>query len=57
MSIMQEFESIRKEIGEEKYQAIENYLEIHQELFISDIYYKEAEWLKFEKWYDIYNKS
>ena len=54
MSIVQEYESIRKEIGEEKYQAIENYLEIHQELFLSDIYYKEAEWLKFEEWY---NKS
>jgi len=54
MSIMQEFESIRKEIGEEKYQAIENYLEIHPELFLSDIYYKETEWNKFEEWY---NKS
>ena len=52
MSIMQEFETIRKEIGETKYQAIENYLELHPELFLSDIYYKEAEWLKFEEWHN-----
>ena len=48
---MQEFESIRKEIGETKYQAIENYLSERPELFLDDIYYKESEWNKFEEWY------
>ena len=52
MSILQEYENIRKEIGETTYDAIEKYLELHQELFLSDIYYKRAEWEKFEKWYN-----
>lgn len=51
MSILQEYENIRKEIGETTYNAIEKYLELHPELLLSDIYYKKAEWDKFNKWY------
>ena len=51
MSILQEYEQIRKEIGEEKYRAINKYLSLHPELFLSDIYYKEVEWNRFEMWY------
>jgi hypothetical protein len=51
MSILQEYEQIRKEIGEEKYKAIEEYLTEHEELYLSDLYYKESEWVKFEEWY------
>ncbi len=54
MSILQEYESIRKQIGEEKYQAIEIYLSRHAELFLSDIYYNKQENEKFEKWYKKY---
>jgi len=52
MSIMQEYEQIKKEIGEEKYNSIEKYLEVNPDLFLSDLYYKESEWNKFEEWYN-----
>ena len=51
MSILQEYEQIRHELGEEVYAAIERYLALHPELFLSDIYYKEEEFEKFEAWY------
>lgn len=51
MSILQEYENIRKEMGEDKYNAIEKYLNLHQDLYLSDIYYKQEEYEKFEKWY------
>jgi len=51
MSILQEYQEIRKDIGEETYNAIEKYLELHPNLYLSDLYYKRAEWEKFENWY------
>lgn len=51
MSILQEYENIRKEIGEEKYNAIEKYLNLHKDILLSDVYYKREEYEKFEKWY------
>jgi len=51
MSILQEYENIRKEMGEDKYNAIKKYLNLHQDLYLSDIYYKQKEYEKFEKWY------
>lgn len=60
MSILQDYEKIRKSIGEEKYNNIEQYLKEHIELFLSDIYYRESEWNKFEKWeseYKNYNPA
>ena len=51
MSILQEYQEIRKDIGEETYKAIETYLSYHPDLYLSDLYYKRAEWEKFEKWY------
>lgn len=51
MSLLQEYKEIRKEIGEDTYHAIEQYLDIHKELFLSDIYYKQEEWEKFNNWY------
>lgn len=51
MSLFQEYEQIRKDIGEETFHAIETYLSLHPELFLSDIYYKRDEYEKFDKWY------
>lgn len=51
MSILQEYEQIRKDIGETTYDAIEKYLELRPELLLSDIYYKKEEWDQFNKWY------
>ena len=50
MSILQEYQEIRRDIGEDTYHAIEKYLNIHKDLYLSDIYYKRAEWEKFENW-------
>lgn len=51
MSILQEYEDIRKSIGEDKYNAIEKYLNIHKDVLLSDIYYTPEGWDKFEDWY------
>lgn len=51
MSILQDYEKIRQEIGQRKYNAIEKYLEQNKNLLLSDIYYKKEEWDKFENWY------
>lgn len=50
MSILQEFETIRKQIGEEKYQQIVEFLDCHPQYFLDDIYYRESAWKEFEKW-------
>ena len=54
MSILQEYETIHKRIGEKKYNALEQYLQEQKNpnLFLSDIYYKESEWNKFENWFN-----
>jgi hypothetical protein len=51
MSILQEYQVIRKEIGEREFSYIEKYLEENRNLFLSDIYYKRNEYKKFKKWY------
>lgn len=52
MSILQEYERIRREIGEKKYDSIEKYLETHSELLLSDILYKPEYYINFDKWYN-----
>ena len=39
MSILQEYEKIRRMIGEEEYKKINDFLDSHPSYFISDIYY------------------
>lgn len=50
MSILQEYEAIRKRIGEEKYQQIQSFLEYHPHYYLSDVYYRESVWNEMEKW-------
>ncbi len=50
MSILQEYEKIRKSIGEEKYNHIEQFLELNPNYLLSDVYYKEKVWDEFEQW-------
>lgn len=40
MSILQEYEQIRRDLGEETYAKIEAFLADHEEYFLSDVYYK-----------------
>lgn len=50
MSILQEYEKIRKEIGEERYLHIEAFLEAHKNYYLSDVYNKKSIWEEFEAW-------
>lgn len=52
MSILQEYETIRGQIGEEKFKKIEEYLELYPDKYLGDLYYKQAEWEAFEQWYN-----
>ena len=56
MSILQEYEEIRKELGNGINKGIELYLSKNPNLLLSDIYYKEKEYKKFEKWFENYLK-
>ena len=51
MSILQDFEEAKKLIGEEKWNALPQYLEVSN-LFLDDVIYNQEEWAKFEKWYN-----
>ena len=53
MSILQEYEQIRMEMGEKKYDSIETYLNTHpSDLLLSDILYKPEHYIDFDKWYN-----
>ena len=52
MSILQEYEEIKKYIGEEKWDNIDNYInDIHPELRLDQIIYNSDNWLEYEKWF------
>lgn len=52
MSILQEYEEIKKYIGEEKWGHIDNYInDIHPELRLDQIIYSSENWLDYEKWF------
>lgn len=50
MSILQEYEQIRKQIGEEKYSQIEEFLENYPQYLLSDVYYRKSVWDEMENW-------
>lgn len=50
MSILQEYEAIKKSFGAVKFAEIEKFLEEHTEYFLSDVYYNEKVYNEFEKW-------
>lgn len=52
MSILQEYELIRKKLGEDRFHTIEVFLSVRPDIFLSDVYYNPkvfAEFVKFEK--------
>lgn len=52
MSILQEYEKIKKDVGQEIWDSIEDYIDYHHpELFLSDIIYNKDNWQEFEKWF------
>lgn len=53
MSIFQDFERAKRQIGEEKWNSIDMYINnYHPELLLDQIIYNPDNWLEFEKWYD-----
>ena len=52
MSILQEYEQIRREMGEKKYDSIETYLNTHPNILLSDVLYKPEHYIDFDKWYN-----
>lgn len=50
MSILQEYETIKKSIGEKKYKQIVEFLKAHPHYYLSDVYYKKSVWDEMEKW-------
>ena len=50
MSILTDYNKIRKDIGEERYKQIELFLEAQPQYKLSDIYYSKEIWDKSESW-------
>jgi hypothetical protein len=50
MSILSDYQEIRKNIGEEKYKQITLFLENNPQYLLSDVYYSEEVWNKMEQW-------
>ena len=50
MSILQEYEQIRKGLGEDKYLRIEEFLSFRHDLDLSDVYYKPDVFAEFERY-------
>lgn len=50
MSVLQEYEEIKKTIGTEKYNQILEFLKNHPHYLLSDVYYRESVWNEMENW-------
>lgn len=52
MSIFQEYEEIKKMVGKEKWESIDEYInKVHPELRLDQIIYNSNNWIEFEKWF------
>lgn len=52
MSILQEYEEIKKEIGQEKWDSFYSYLSQHPELSFDKIIYNAKNWQNFNNWFN-----
>lgn len=50
MSILQEYEEIRRNIGEDRYAEIVAFLKAHPHYLLSDVYYHKDVWEESVKW-------
>ena len=58
MSVLQEYQTIRKRMGEKTYSHIQEFLKLHPKYFLSDVYYRESVWGEFRNWENkIYTKK
>lgn len=57
-SILSDYESIHKELGDEVWNALDTYItQSNGELYLSDVLYSETEWKRFERWYNENSKK
>lgn len=52
ISILQEYELIKKEIGEDRWHNIDNYIKHHPELTFDKLVYNMVNWHNFDRWYN-----
>lgn len=57
MSILQEYEEIRKSMPKRQYDNIEKFLNRHPQYLLSDVYYRPEVYKEFEKWQIRYEKN
>ena len=52
LNIFQEYEEIKKMVGKEKWESIDEYInKMHPELRLDQIIYNSNNWIEFEKWF------
>lgn len=52
MSILSDYEQIKKLFSKSELQKIEMFLNAHPDYFLSDVYYSEKVYKEFEQWKD-----
>ena len=50
MSIMQEYEFFKKEVGAQEWERINNFLNENEEYYLSDLIYNQAVYKIYEEW-------
>lgn len=50
MSILQEYEQIKRKLGEKEFALINEFLNTHRNILLSDVYYKQEIWEQYENW-------
>ena len=50
VSILYEYEEIKRKIGEEKYNQIQDFLNCHHHYCLADVYYEQSVWGEMEDW-------
>ena len=56
MSILSEYEDIKRQLGEDKWNAIDKYIDTKRpDLRLDEIVYEPENWMEFEKWF--YNQK
>ncbi|MFQ6861957.1 MAG: hypothetical protein ACLROI_10175 [Beduini sp.] len=57
MSILQEYEEIRKTLTDREFKNINKFLERHPQYLLSDVYYEHKVFQEFEKWQNQYERT
>lgn len=50
MSILQEYAEIRQKLSEREFALINEFLNTHRDILLSDVYYKQEVWKQYEDW-------